>query len=407
MNRLYFLPVPLLSHPKIGLLPVLAHRFEQKLTLLFFQLKKLESMKKHLKFYLNSKGIIPLMIVLLSMATFYSCKKDPVSNPTTFAAVIDNGGGFTDPRSSEITTSTSTTDSLISGEKWVCTTETKDLMGKGGGSGGFPLFNPNAGIIFPGSLLQGNSLGKATPQGIAVSRAGGTVSYDINDGNPNAAVTVDEVAKGSISQAMNDIIATSSGIVPSNFDFNYKSIQSREEFALELGVDVETAFVEVESSLKLDFSKNVNRYYVKLDQSFYTMSFDMPRNLDDIFAPNVTPADLERFVQPGNPAAYVSDVTYGRIFYMIIESSSSKSEMDLAISGSFDGVGVKVDGDLAIEKMSKLKDLNISVFALGGDSEKTFDAIGTTNINELKTALGSAADIRIRGGKRKVHSLKH
>lgn len=322
-----------------------------------------------------------------------ACEKGPL-NFKTFEKVIENGGSFSDPVTSEMSNEAATIDSIIGGDTWVCTTETKDLMAPGGGSSGFPLFSPNAGIIFPGGLLQGKSLGEASPDPIAVKRAPGTISTDIVDGNEFASITVDEVSKSSVTQAINDIIRNSTGVVPANFSFNYKSIQSREEFAMELGVDVETAFVEIESKLNLNFSENINRYYVKLEQSFYTMSFDMPRNYDDVFAPSVTPQDLAKYVQSGNPACYISDVTYGRIFYMTIESTSSKSEMDLAISGSYNGVGVEVDGDLAVEKMKKLKNLNISVFAFGGDSDESFDAIGLTNINDLKEVLGKGADIR-------------
>ena len=338
-------------------------------------------------------SIITFSLALIFTLFATGCQKDHLDY-NTFRDVINAGGGFDDPTSGERTSSTSTTDSLISGERWICTTETKELLGKGGGNSGFPLFSPNAGIIFPGGLLQGKSLKKATPDPIAVMRAPGTISTDIVDGNQYASITVPEVSKSSVTQAINDIIRNSTGIVPANFSFSYKSIQSREQFALELGVDVETAFTEVESKLNLDFSKSVNRYYVRLEQSFYTMSFDMPRSYDDVFDPSVTVDELAKYVGPGNPACYISDVTYGRIFYMVIESTSSKSEMDLAVSGSFNGVTTQVDGDLAVERMKKLKNLNITVFAFGGKSEETFNAIGQTNINDLKSVLGEAADIR-------------
>lgn len=339
------------------------------------------------------KHLKNLATLILLTGFLTSCNKEDVSYDT-FGDVINAGGGFDEPSVGENTTSTTTTDSTFNGEKWICTTETKSLQAKGGGSNGFPLFNPNAGIIYPGGLLQGKSLNKATPDPIGVRRAPGTISTDILDGNEFASIYVPEIGKGSVTQAINDIIRNSTGIVPANFSFNYKSIQSREEFALELGVDVETKFTEFESQMNLDFSKELNRYYVKLDQSFYTMSFDMPRSYDDVFAPEVTPQELAKYVGKGNPACYISDVTYGRIFYMFIESSSSKSEMDLAISGSFNGVGTKVDGDLAIQQMKKLKNLKISVFAFGGETKSTFDAIGLTNISDLKRVLGEAADIR-------------
>ena len=359
-------------------------------------------MKKRIEIQFLMKNMTKLGVGILACVIFIACQKEPANemlndqlgNATTFKEVVDLGGGFAPPSIRNETTATSSIDSLINGERMRCTVETKDIMAGGGGKDGFPLFSPNAGIIFPGGLLQGNSLGDASPNPIGVKRAGGTISTDIIDGNQYSSITVDEVGKGSVTQAINDIIASSSGIVPANFTFDYNSIQSKEEFAMELGVDVETAFVEIEGKLKLDFESQVNRYYVRLEQSFYTMSFDMPTSYDEVFSPAVTPEELAKYVQPGNPACYISDVTYGRIFYMVIESSSSKSEMDAAISGSYNGVGVEVNADLAVEKMSKLENLKITVFAFGGETEETFAAIGQNNIHDLKAVLGRAADIR-------------
>lgn len=355
-------------------------------------------MKKRNEIQSLMKNMTKLGIGIFALLIIIACQKEPTNDmlgePKTFKEVVDLGGGFSTPTLRTETTSTTSVDSLINGERMICTVETKDIMGEAGGKSGFPLFSPNAGIIFPGGLLQGNSLGQASPNPIGVKRAGGTISTDILDGNEFSSITVDEVGKGSVTQAINDIIASGSGIVPANFTFDYNSIQSKEEFAMELGVDVETAFVEIEGNLKLKFESEVNRYYVRLEQSFYTMSFDMPTSYDEVFSPAVTPEDLAKYVQPGNPACYISDVTYGRIFYMVIESSSSKSEMDAAISGSYNGVGVEVDANLAIEKMSELENLKISIFAFGGETESTFDAIGQTNIEDLKTVLGKAADIR-------------
>ena len=355
-------------------------------------------MKKRNEIQFFMKNMTKLVIGIFALLIIIACQKEPTNDmlgeAKTFEEVVDLGGGFSAPTLRNETTSTTSVDSLINGERMICTVETKDIMGAAGGKSGFPLFSPNAGIIFPGGLLQGNSLGESDPKVIGVKRAGGTISTDILDGNEFSSITVDEVGKGSVTQAINDIIANSSGIVPANFTFDYNSIQSKEEFAMELGVDVETAFVDIAGSLNLKFESEVNRYYVRLEQSFYTMSFDMPTSYDEVFSPAVTPEDLAKYVQPGNPACYISDVTYGRIFYMVIESSSSKSEMDAAISGSYNGVGVEVDANLAVEKMSELENLKISVFAFGGETESTFDAIGQDNLNDLKVVLGKAADIR-------------
>ncbi|MFN2396298.1 MAG: hypothetical protein ABR597_11485, partial [Bacteroidales bacterium] len=112
---------------------------------------------------------------------FISCNKNDVV--LTFDDVIAQGGGFEPVTTSEQPVDEETSVEIINGEVWNCTTVTYDAMAPGGGNNGFPLFNPNASVIYPGSLLQGNSLRKATPDVIAVERAGGTISYDLVNGN--------------------------------------------------------------------------------------------------------------------------------------------------------------------------------------------------------------------------------
>ena len=69
--------------------------------------------------------------------------------------------------------------------RYKCTTKKLSVLD---GNGKFPLFNPNAEVIWPGNLLQGNSLDNNTPSTINVDRAGGTVSYNLINGNAVSAI---------------------------------------------------------------------------------------------------------------------------------------------------------------------------------------------------------------------------
>ena len=126
---------------------------------------------------------------------------DPPAVSQNFDAVIAAGGTFDPTTTSEEVTEENETNEIINGTVWNCTTTTYSALSPGGGDNGFPLFNPNASVIYPGSLLQGNSLKKATPDVIAVERAGGTISYDLNNGNLASSFAVDKVAKSSIQDA--------------------------------------------------------------------------------------------------------------------------------------------------------------------------------------------------------------
>ncbi|MEM6964670.1 MAG: thiol-activated cytolysin family protein [Bacteroidota bacterium] len=338
--------------------------------------------------------VLSISILLLVFNT--SCKKEDVTtnDPQTFQEVIDNAGAMPDPTESETSETLGTTTEMIDGQNWTCTTEQQSIETVGGGNEGFPLFSPNSDVIYPGNLLQGNSLNLGTPKIIAVERAGGTISTDVLDGNIEPERYVEAIKKSSVITAINQIIDGSTGVLPANFYMKVKNIQSREQLALELGVDVNSSFVDIESKLGYSSDTQKNTFMVNLNQTFYTMSYDIPTSLDQIFAPSVTPDDLGRYVGEGNPATYISSVTYGRIFYMLIESTSSRTEMDAAINASFNGVTTDVEVDMKTNYVAELDELSITVFAYGGEASSSLMTVGKTQLDELATLLAEGSDIR-------------
>lgn len=339
-----------------------------------------------------------LLFVLLLSIVAGSCKKEEKSNSNnlkTFEAIIAEGGTFPAIENSTVVEDTSSTEKTEDGQRWRCTTQTIESKKGGGGDGGFPMFNPNANVIYPGSLLQGSSLRKATPDVIAVDRAGGTISYDIIDGNLTSSFTVDEVKKSTITDAMNNIINQSSGVIPANFNFTYKNIQSRKQFALEVEADYENSFLELEGYLKLNTDKSFSSYLVQLNQSYYTMSFDIPTNRGQLFAETVSPDDLARYVGSGNPATYVSDVTYGRTYYMLIESTASSFDLEAGVRGSFSAISSSGGGSVDASYLSTLSNLKIQVFAYGGEASATLrTVVDASTLDSLVNKLASAGDIR-------------
>ncbi len=337
-----------------------------------------------------------ICLILLLAIFFFGCKKDEKNNngtAQTFAEAIAKGGDFVPVTQSEEVTDSEMGTEIIDGEVWNCTTTTVSALSAGGGNNGFPLFNPNASVIYPGSLLQGNSLKQATPNVIAVDRAGGTISYDLINGNLESSFTVEEVRKSTIQNAMNTIIANSPPDLPSNFTFNYSQVQSEQALALSLGIDYENAFVDVSSDFSFSSGSSLNRILVELNQSFYTMSFDIPTSDAGFFAPSVSPADLSPYVGEGNPPAFISDVTYGRIYYMLIESTSSYTEMKAEINASFSGVASSAQADISANSLNTLEGLKIKVMAFGGDAASTLLTVGETNLGTLVDLLAESTTI--------------
>jgi len=266
------------------------------------------------------------------------------------------------------------------------------------GNANFPMFNPNAEVIYPGNLIQGATRNNATPSVIPVSRADGTISYNLNNGNLQSFFYVDEVKKSSIQNAMNQIINGAEmvgSVLPSNFNLEITQIESEEALAYEMGLNIETFTASASANLSFSQNQSYNRTLVKLTQQYYTMSFDIPTNgLDGFFAESVTPEDLAPHVGPGNPAAFISSVTYGRIFYMLIESTSTRQEMQTQLEASYSSFGGNsISGSLDTNAMQELEELSIKVIAYGGDASTT-PLTGPADINELAQQLQESTDIK-------------
>ncbi|MEX2177076.1 MAG: thiol-activated cytolysin family protein [Gemmatimonadaceae bacterium] len=350
---------------------------------------------------MNSIRSIPFRTkALIAVATLLACSDGglaPDALENEFATVLTAGGNML----SEAVNADATllegepveTD-LGGGSYQVCTSRRVSAMRAGGGPAGFPLFDPAAGVIYPGSLLQGATLRKAPPDPVAVRRAPGVVAINIVNGSQGVYREVSEVTQAQIVQAMNDIVASNTGVLPANFTMSVHDARSREQFSLGLGVDINTAFVSVEGRFNMRTDRQYSRLLVKLTQSYYTMSFQLPAAYSDLFAPEVTPADLARQVGDGNPATYISDVTYGRIYYMLVESTSSQLELSAALEASFDR-GL-VDGQINAEfdLLRTQSELNVSVFALGGEAGATIRTFGETNLADLVELFAESSDIR-------------
>lgn len=354
-----------------------------------------------------------LMTILgLLFITLSGCSKDGgAENPdpgsgavdtTTFKAVVENGGEFQSvPESrSEETLSEGETypEDYTTGNgseaetlRFICSSRTVSVTD---GTGDFQTLGGVASEIFPGALLQGETINNVKPQGIPLKRAGGSISYNLNDGNPEASQDLTEMSESKVRQAMNDIIAGSTGVVPSNFDLVYENVFSEKQVALQMGLSFEGYGAKVEGSLSFSQEKTYNRVLVKLKQAYYDVSYDFPTSYDDVFDESVTPEDLNKYIQADNPATYIKKVTYGRIFYMLVESTSSLEVMNTQIDASYKSFDKEISGDLEVDTMEKMEDVKIKVIAYGGDSKNTFAGLGETNIADLADMLAVSTDIR-------------
>ena len=336
------------------------------------------------------KRILTMAAAVALMVGCVACGGDSGSpDATTFDAVVASGGEFATVTPKNEVLDEQTVLETVGNEDFFCTTTRYSVVEA---PGAFPQFDPNADIIYPGNLLQGSTLGRATPDPIPVRRGGGSVVMTILNGSPAVARDVAVVSLGSIQQAQNDIIATASNTIPARFTFTMEEVRSDEEFALALDVSAGNLFGDVAASLAFHRDREYNRFLVKLVQSYFTMAFEIPTAVDQFFAADVTPAELDPFVGPGNPPAFISSVTYGRIFYLLVESTATRTEIEASVDASFRTAAA--GGSLGVNAtyVKDLENVKISAYALGGEASAALGAI-TTDFQTLKDYLAQGGQI--------------
>lgn len=337
-------------------------------------------------------GLLTASLLLMHLQ---SCKKDEIKdvNCSTLDCVLSLTGSTDNPIVSRDTADTGVlVDIIQDGQIYQCekrTVTANDFIG--GGDSSFPLFDPNASVIWPGNLLQYQSINDATPKNINVARGGGRITLAGATVKPGELAYEDflETNLGEVNTAKSKLSnnVDQSGL-PAKFNFSFEQILSSKHLAFSLGVGVDAKFAQIEAALNYNQSSEYNSMLVKLDQGFYTLVYEPQGNdVEDFFGPDFKPDDLlEKGVGPGNPPVYISSVTYGRIFYMLVETTSSSSELEARVEAAFHGGQVNA----SLSSLDSLHNKKIKVFAFGG-SLATFQAIYTDNLSELVSALGESS----------------
>jgi len=336
----------------------------------------------------RSTLFIPLTLIAILFLSV-SCQKDEVPDPAeTIDALIKSAGVPEEPVAK--TDSTVLERDFDFANNWICESIEVDATQV---RGDYRTFDPNSEIIWPGNLLQGASITKATPDPIVVERAGGTFTINLINGSDSETTqaSVDKVNQSNVVSALNEIIAANSGAIPANFTYHMEEVESREQLALAMGVNVSTLTTDVNTKLSFASDKVYNRFMVDFTQIYYTMIYEKPTSYDQVFAPTVSSKELEPYMSDNNPPVYISSVTYGRRFYLLIESTSGVETMKASIKASYDAAVGSADFDSKATYVTDLDESNIKIFAMGGDANSALGAFNG-DLNGLKAYLQDGSD---------------
>ena len=340
--------------------------------------------------------IASLGIIIIGTAVLITgCSEDsdlvgPPSQPSgsTIVSMIDSAGEMPE-QPVDVGLEPAGKADTVRDEQWFCVST---HMKAGFDEPEYPCFDPNAEVLWPGSVLKGSSIADPTPERIPVKRGGGTVVINSINGTEVSSVPVGEANLASTYKASNEIIKNQPASFPARLSVDYSLVEASEEVAYNLRANASFwGLFCAKSEFGYDFSVSRTDCLVQIRQSFYTLMFQRPDRPNQFFAEAVTPEELAPHVGPGNPPVYVSSVTYGRVFYLMISASESAEKMTASVQATFFGNG----GGGHYSSVGQLKDVRVQAFALGGKSDEVLKAV-LGSIDETKgflAGLRDAADI--------------
>ena len=346
---------------------------------------------------------------VLALVTLAACSRDnPLSGTAGDAAIGGLVGGVPDyPVSAAFqdssiagtdTVKTSRTDSinnLITDTTWQ---EQTIHVSAADNPDQFMMFDPQASVLWPGNLVQGNSLATGIPTSVPIAdRAPATVYLDIVSGDSSGATnqfyrTVAHPSGASLIQAQNEILAGYHGGTAAKYSYSMEQVYSATQLNFTLGFGYSGPAVTANGTFGFQMSNANSRIAVRLTQQYFTMVMNDPQGVSGVFGPSVHAADLEPYVGPGNPLCYISSVTYGRVFILLYESTASAQQLSQALSFAYSG-GVasgSITDTLGFDQV--MSQTTVSLVQIGGNGASGLMLSDPKNFGSITNFLSTGAD---------------
>lgn len=198
-------------------------------------------------------------------------------------------------------------------------------------------FEPHSAVLWPGNVVRGGSAqqGVLVPVGVELAPVTFSVSLENIAGSPVG--TMSSPALSSFRAERNRILSTEvTGATSARLSFDVRTVSSSSELSLVLGADSRWqgcgATTQSLDLASLSASESSTRVVANFTQAYYSIDADTPLSPADFFAPSVDVDQLRDVVNAEEPPVYVQSITYGRRVVLSVESSSTASAVQAALS---------------------------------------------------------------------------
>ncbi|HAF76592.1 MAG TPA: hypothetical protein DCG42_04655 [Maribacter sp.] len=341
--------------------------------------EKQEVMKTN---HLNFKTISVLLLSTI-LLTFVGCNKDEVlpddpslpqfsnNDADDFNSAVANLSGFNQPEESSIVETASTNPEREGTTEFECFTQT--LKGAPGFSELFTL-DPTTDVIYPGSMLKGETIPTGEYARINKDRAPITMSISLNNVKGKTSVTVNNPnLLSEVRAGVNELLNLEvKGATPAQLEFDKSQVYSEQQLSIALGANYRDKTKDISGSFDFNTTTVKKKYVLKFIQKYFTIDLDSPGQVpSDLFT------DLPSIESLGSTSpVYVSAVTYGRMVLYTVESDYSITEVETAFNAAIEAGEKGGDFNLDVDSKNVLEESNIKALIIGGNGASAAQTIG-------------------------------
>ncbi|RAJ10383.1 thiol-activated cytolysin family protein [Arenibacter echinorum] len=349
-----------------------------------------------------------MALVLLTLALLYQCSSDPDSGSTKevspeVESINTYFNNIPDWENTSITAEPDIPlDDIIAYTEtnvpWKCPAIKKNLVAS---QEKIICVGTNQGKIWPGAIIEGNSVEPGDIKLVITDRAPITINSDLVINNtfrvvdkPNSVTVQQAIAEMQI-EAGNMEEGNQAGAGQMNFKIEESSSFSQSMLAM----GVSAGFTEPQSQVGLEGSTNVSNsreakthtVMARFVQEKFTVRLaeDLLPTSADFFRDGTTLADIEALESAGkigqdNIPLYIESVTYGRIllFSMTSTSVGTASELSAALEASFADY-VEGGANLKNEQKELLENSTTKIYSAGGTEDGANAAVASLDWSQF------------------------
>lgn len=226
--------------------------------------------------------------------------------------------------------------------------------------------DPQSDVIFPGGLIQGNTINDGRYVPIVASRKPITISASLQGVQGSVSRTIQDPKLSTVRDALNEMLNQQvTGEQPAMTAFTIENVYSESQFKLAVNASYTGGF-SVSGSFDFSNKSIKSRMAAKFIQTYYTVDMDPIASPAGFFNENINSSAIGT-----NMPMYVATVTYGRLALFTIESSYSNLEVKAALDAAY----ANASGSISAEYSQILNSSTIKVYVRGGSGSGSVQAI--------------------------------